>query len=141
MLVCATHTLAEVYPDPAPDCVGKQDEVGCREARAGGFQCRDPSACKQDGFKCSDSDVARRIGMSCSGWPGYNGGYPISKIHWDSENEYYECDTVASQNSTYCRQWLTIEDGHDEWEAGSCWCTHVHASKTVSYTHLTLPTR
>ena len=38
MLVCATHTLAEVYPDPAPDCVGKQDEVGCREARAGGWQ-------------------------------------------------------------------------------------------------------
>ena len=129
MLVCAAHTLAEVYPDPAPDCVGKQDEVGCREARAGGWQCRDPSACRQDGLKCSDSDVARRIGMSCSGWPGYNGGYPISKIHWDSENEYYECDTVASQNSTYCRQWLTIEDGDDEWEAGSCWCTHVHASK------------
>ena len=97
MLVCAAHTLAKVYPDPAPDCVGKQDEVGCREARAGGWQCRDPSACRQDGLKCSDSDVARRIGMSCSGWPGYNGGYPISKIHWDSENEYYECDTVASQ--------------------------------------------
>ena len=33
MLVCAPHTLAEVYPDPAPDCVGKQDEVGCREHR------------------------------------------------------------------------------------------------------------
>ena len=62
--------------------------------------------------------------MSCSGWPGYNGGYPLSKIHWDGEQEYYECDTTASQDSDYCRQWLTIEDGDDEWEMGQCQCTH-----------------
>ena len=37
MLVCAAHTLAKVYPDPAPDCVGKQDEVGvARRAPADG---------------------------------------------------------------------------------------------------------
>ena len=33
----ATHTLAEMYPDPAPDCAHKHDEVDCREARSGGW--------------------------------------------------------------------------------------------------------
>ena len=65
--------------------------------------------------------------MLCDGWPYYNGGYPLSQIHWDREDEYYECaikdeDMTTGDTADYCDQWLTLEDGDDEWEAGDCHC-------------------
>ena len=114
-----SSTLSERHPDPSPNCsnpdlTSPQDELSCREARAGGLQCRDVSKCRTDGFNCSDADVARRVGMTCSGWPAWNGGWPLTHLEWDSEDEYYECDTAVSpsNSSDYCHQWLTIEDGY-----------------------------
>lgn len=66
-------------------------------------------------WDCPDKDVARRAGNVCSGFPTYNGGWPLSKLRWDSEDEFYECQ--SANDGDYCQRWLTIEDGLDEWEA------------------------
>ena len=52
----------------------------------------------------------------------YTGGFPISPLSLPrtKEDEYYEC---ADDNSTsYCRYWLTREDGEGEFERGCCLC-------------------
>ena len=114
---------SEMYPDPARYCKNYADEVGCRERHSGGLHCRDTSKCNLG--NCSDADAARRVGMTCAGFPWWNGGWPLSSLHWDDEREFYECDTTASPSSTsdYCSQWITIEDSEDEWEVGVCKCT------------------
>jgi len=114
---------SEMYPDPARYCKNYADEVGCRERHSGGLHCRDTSKCNLG--NCSDADAARRVGMTCAGFPWWNGGWPLSALHWDEEREFYECDTTASPSSTsdYCSQWITIEDSEDEWEVGVCKCT------------------
>ena len=63
--------------------------------------------------------------MTCAGFPWWNGGWPLSPLHWDDEREFYECDTTASPSSTsdYCSQWMTVEDSEHEWEVGVCKCT------------------
>ena len=132
VLLLVPGIRSEAYPETARICTYEDshgntpNEMNCRETLAGGLQCRDLSKCREEGMDCSDSDVARRVGMTCAGWPGWNGGWPISALHWDDENEYYECNTLASPGGTsdFCRQWITLEDSHDEWEAGQCWCTH-----------------
>ena len=114
------------WPDPAHYCKKYADEVGCRERHSGGLHCRDTSKCKGTGVSnCSDADAARRAGMTCAGFPWWNGGWPLSPLHWDDEREFYECDTTASPSSTsdYCSQWITMEDSEDEWEVGVCKCT------------------
>ena len=111
-------------PDTAIYCNTYADEVGCRERTSGGLHCRDLSKCN-DLSNCSDADAARRVGMTCAGFPWWNGGWPLSPLHWDDEREFYECDTTASPSSTsdYCSQWMTVEDSEHEWEVGVCKCT------------------
>ena len=113
-----------MYPDTAFYCNTYADEIGCRERHSGGLHCRDLSKCN-DLSNCSDADAARRVGMTCAGFPWWNGGWPLSPLHWDEEREFYECDTTASPSSTsdYCSQWMTIEDSEHEWEVGVCKCT------------------
>jgi len=133
---------SERYPEPAEICLtahpnGGSGELGCREDLAGGLQCRDTEKCKTEKYYCSDEDVARRAGNTCDGWPGYNGGYPLSKLHWDSESEHYECavDPAAQGNSTFCDRWITLEKSNDEWEAGECECTQTAINSGREYCH------
>ena len=117
LLLRTPGASSEMHPEPAGYCRKYADEVGCRERHSGGLQCRDPSKCKGGGSSCSDADAARRVGMTCAGFPWWNGGWPLSALHWDKERESYECDTTASPSGTsdYCSQWITIEDSADEW--------------------------
>ena len=98
--------------------VGSDDNKGLEPFR--GLACRDDSKCHRI-TDCSDKDAARRAGNTCNGWPYYNGGYPISEVKWDEEEERYECEVVA-QNGLYCESWTADEFSSGEQERGSCGC-------------------
>jgi len=135
LLLRTPGASSKMYPEPADYCRRYADEVGCRERHSGGLQCRDPSKCKGGGSSCSDADAARRVGMTCAGFPWWNGGWPLSALHWDEEREFYECDTTASPSGTsdYCSQWTTIEDSEDEWAVGVCKCTQERNDTELAY--------
>eukprot|EP00466_Bigelowiella_natans_P003301 jgi/Bigna1/80550/fgenesh1_pg.72_\ len=91
--------------------VDDKKRLDCRKSLSGGLECHDRQAC--DNLHCSDEDVAHRAGMLCDGFPHYNGGYPMSELVWDSENENYNC-LQGNNASTYCYSWESIEDSADE---------------------------
>jgi hypothetical protein len=124
LLFSAAIASQETYPKNSEICDSSHPEddkaqYDCRKSLAGGLECRDASACTT--FDCDNRDVAKRAGMLCDGFPSYNGGFPMSGIHWDSENEEYNC-LETSTNGTYCQRWGTIEESADEYELGECEC-------------------
>lgn len=112
------------------DSLNKDDDrkkLECRESISGGLECRKESACTN--MHCGDDNVARRAGMTCDGFPGYNGGHPISsKLVWDDENEEYNC--LEHAVSGYCHRWETIEESPGEYELGECVCSDPSALNT-----------
>ena len=136
-LLCATTTVtaltgcdqgSEFCPDGQAICQNHdfysndKDRLQCMENQAWGLACRDDSACMHSG--CTKEEIARRAGYTCSGFPYYNGGYPLSDIMEDDEFERYECLSEAP-NATHCEQHDSFEDSEDEFELGECGCREV----------------
>ncbi|GAB5364845.1 hypothetical protein AAMO2058_001005300 [Amorphochlora amoebiformis] len=123
------HCSQETWPKNSQVCdthyKQDKDRLECRKSLAGGLECSNREACTN--IRCKDSAVARRAGMTCSHSPFYNGGYPLSEIRWDEENEVYICQQGGggsnASNYDYCFSWVTIEDSADEYEFGRCNCT------------------
>lgn len=121
-----------------PIClVPESREMRCRRDHAWELHCQDRTLCRSnssqvlegahDTFSCSDEDVAKRAGHLCKGFPFYNGGYPVTPLIWDTEQEWYQCMT-SNPNKDYCDKWMTTEDSPDEWEVGSCACKEERVS-------------
>lgn len=100
------------------------DSLQCKKNVAGGQECHQRKYCNDsNAFYCSDDHAARRAGMLCDGWPYYNGGYPMSSLHWDDENELYECKTFNGTGASgFCGHWESRENSPDEAEFGECTC-------------------
>lgn len=127
----------ETYPQNSAICdrrypVSDKDRLNCRKDLSGGLECHKPDACTE--FDCPDADVARRAGMTCgNAFPHYNGGYPMSAIHWDDENEEYNC-LESSPNFTFCQRWETVEESADEYELGDCECQEDNGAHCTRWT-------
>lgn len=120
-VICDKH-----YPD------SDKKRLDCRKALSGGLECRLPGACTE--FDCSDADVARRAGMTCGNtFPHYNGGYPMSAIRWDDEDETYNC-LETSPNFTFCQRWETVEESPGEYELGDCECQEDNGAHCIRWT-------
>ena len=105
----------------------------CREILSGGSYCSDKTKCADpltNFYECSDLDVAARAGNTCSGWPFYNGGYPLNSLHWDEEDEFYECARPHASGN-FCERWISIENGIDEWEVGAFQCDRIECTNGV----------
>lgn len=139
----ASVYASNYYPDPAQVCDGvepswmyPQGELSCRRNLAGGLQCRDITKCATEGMHCSESDIAVRAGNVCPGsFFSYNGGWPLSKLTWSTEREFYECipNATHEQVGDYCPHWLTIESSWNEWEAGDAQCRMTGTSNGRTY--------
>ena len=116
-----------------------KNEVNCRQTMGWGLQCHKRSLCRTkdatpleaDLEDCSEEDAAKRAGHVCDGFPWYNGGYPLTKLYWDSEIEQSEC-LEESASGAYCHRWLATEDSPDEWEAGTCECKSAATSASTN---------
>eukprot|EP01031_Cornospumella_fuschlensis_P025826 gene25826-31190_t len=116
---CGESTCYDSCPwDSA--CSNGQD-YGCMDSIAGIFKCRDMSACTRYD-DCDARAAAYRSGQLCSGFPWYNGGYPVDNIKFDSEQKWFDCK-IPSNNSEYCDYWSVLEDSADEFEVGNVNCT------------------
>jgi len=53
----------------------------------------------------------------------------MSKIHWDTEGEEYECKTTGGNSThSYCSSWTSFEESPSEWEEGTCSCTQLSSN-------------
>ena len=80
--------------------------------------CRDTSLCNTVA-QCSDRDALYRSGHLCHGFPYYNGGPPLTALHWSTVSKQYNC-TVGSASG--CRVWTSREVEADRFNVGSCAC-------------------
>ena len=69
----------------------------------------------------TDDALARKAGYICDGFPWYNGGFPLTDLHYDNEMEEYKC-LEKHQSGVFCEKWSTIESSETEWEYGICEC-------------------
>lgn len=120
----------EQYPCNMDIC---GNSLSCKKNLAGGMQCHQYEYCSgESSFHCEDADVAKRAGYVCDDFPWYNGGYPMSSLHWDNEEETYECVRIKGNSSSqqyYCAEWTSFENSVDEWETGDCVCTEESANE------------
>lgn len=111
----------ETYPANSQICDlydSDRDKFDCRKTLAGGFECHN-NGIHCTSIWCSDRELAETVGMLCNESPTYNGGYPMSSIHWDEEYESYDC---IKNNTVYCTEWHAHEQGTDEYELGVYTC-------------------
>eukprot|EP00039_Didymoeca_costata_P021297 m.344084 g.344084 ORF g.344084 m.344084 type:complete len:454 (-) comp23824_c0_seq1:117-1478(-) len=120
LALCVTFALArqDSYPANSRICdviwSGDKDRYDCRVTLSGGWGC--PTTKLKDAkcrdINCADKDWARTVGMTCDGYPGYNGGWPMSKIVLKTEHEEYKClEYYSSPKAYYCIRWEVEEQG------------------------------
>ena len=111
---------------PWNDACDDGKDISCKDRISGVFKCRDKSLCA--GYDdCDEVDAATRAGHLCTGFPLYNGGYPLDKLNDDNEDETYEC-TAPSSSAEYCSEWITTEDSPTEFERGNAICTQASSN-------------